>query len=116
MWCSMTIGLIGSITCLTVFIVDRFTNFNIIEEEKAFNKSPHLISTLGSIAINKVTSEIDNKISKKSEQIEVNKNDEVLNGGGPMDPSMNAVLLVREVVTKAASAANKSRLQYDKDL
>lgn len=105
MWCSMTFGLIGSITCLTVFILDRFTNFNIIEEEKAFNKSPHLISTLGSIAINQVTSKIDNKISKKSEQIEVNKNDEVLNGGGP---STNAVLLVREVVSKAASAANKS--------
>lgn len=108
-WITMTYGLIGTVICTTVYILNRFTDIDVLEEEKAFTKSPHLISTLGSIKM--VASIEDNRIDKKLKRNGTDKKNEDTNG----DPSIAAVLLVSEVVTKAASAANKIRLQRNFD-
>lgn len=105
----MTYGLIGTIICSTVFILNRYTDIDVLEEEKAFTKSPHLISTLGSIKM--VASIEDNGIDKKLKRNGTDK----INKDTKGDPSIAAVLLVSEVVTEAASAANKIRLQRNSD-
>lgn len=101
-WISMTFGLIGTIVCLTVFVLSRYTNIDVIEEEKAFTKSPQLISTLGTIKmVGQVTSKLNNGTEKKLKENSPDVNDD------SVVPSMGTVLLVEEIVSKAASAANK---------
>lgn len=101
----MTYWLLGTIICTTLFILTRFTSFQILEEQddSMFKKSPNL-AKLGVMTV------------AKSATIKLNSIDS--NGKDNADAVQNgAKLLLDEIVTKAASAAiNKSQLQMDFEL
>lgn len=95
----MTVGLFGTVICSILFILKRFTNFNIIEEETAFIRSsnaPKIISVA-------VASETDKKIALKA----LGKANEIENSMNGV-ANANAMILLSEVVESATKAANKN--------
>lgn len=98
-WMTMTVGLFGTVICSILFILKRFTNFNIIEEETAFIRSsnaPKIISVA-------VASETDKKIALKA----LGKANEIENSMNGV-ANANAMILLSEVVESATKAANKN--------
>lgn len=111
MWISFTYGLIGTITCLTLFILIRFTDVKVLEEEKVFVRSPHLISTLGGIKVVNQAADAKSKNGTQRNSEQKNQANANNNGNTMQVPSIDAVLLVNNVVNKAAaSAANKNKV------
>lgn len=117
-WISFTYWLTGTIICTTLFLLSRMTHVKIFEDEQnLFNKSPNL-SKIGAIkSTNEVpTNEVpNNEPAKENNGLKTVNENEVVANELDMNgvPRTGAVLLLNEIVTKAASAANNSRLQKD---
>ncbi|XP_055302266.1 sensory neuron membrane protein 1-like [Sitodiplosis mosellana] len=110
-WITLTYWLFGTIICTTLFVLSRYANVNIFEEgQSVFMKSPNL-SKIGAIT---TASELSDKVNDGLKTIDEKDADVNVNGEDTNSHSKNgAVILLNEIVTKAASAANKSRLQTD---
>lgn len=100
----MTYWLFGTVICSTLYFLDRFTNVNIIEEEKTFQRSPNMISKVAPITTVSEITQIENII-----EFGVKLGEKEHNG------NENGVFLLKEVVTEATKVANKSQLQKDFD-
>lgn len=103
----MTYWLFGTVICSTIYILERFTNISIVEEEKTFTKSPNSIAKVVPITTVSESTQID-------DGIEVISFEKDANGNGTNGVSKaRAELLLSEVVTEATKAANRSQLQKD---
>lgn len=106
---SITYWLFGTIICSTIYFLNRFTNVDVIEEEKTFTKSPNSIAKTEPIMVISELTQIEDAFDEKTEKIAV-ENEYDING-----ISKSAVVLFSEVVTEATKAANTSELQTDSD-
>lgn len=106
---SMTYWLFGTIICSTIYLLDRFTNVNVIEEEKTFTKSPNSIAKVEPIMVISELTHIEDAFDEKTEKIAVESEYDI-NG-----ISKSAVVLLSEVVTEATKAANKNQRHTDPD-
>lgn len=105
----MTYWLFGTVICSTIYILERFTNISIVEEEKTFTKSPNSIAKVVPITTVSESTQIDDGIEVISFEKDVNENGNGTNGVS----KASAELLLSEVVTEATKAANRSQLQKD---
>lgn len=105
----MTFGLFGTIICLTLFLLKRYTDVDIFEEEKAFITSSNAIPKIITVAKTNETASKTNKgiILNSSEKGKIDGNGAKINGAA----NANAMLLLNEVVTEATKATNKNNLQ-----
>lgn len=112
----MTYWLLGTVVCTTLFILSRSNNVNIFEEEpNCFTRSPNL-SKIGAITIANEPPVKENNGLKTIDENYVNAdtNADVDDTDTTDISKTGAVLLLDEIVTKAASAASNSRkLQND---
>lgn len=95
----MTVGLFGTLICSILFLLKRFTNVNIIEEEKAFVASSNTPKIIPVAVASKTDEGIVLKALEKANEIEKS-----MNGVG----NANAMILLSEVVESASKAANKN--------
>lgn len=104
MMITMTIFLPGAIICSTVYLLDRFTDLNIIEEETTFRKSPNALSKAKTIT----------DVSYKKDEIVITSidRDEDANEkeiSGSVNQG-NATIFLSEIVEEATKAAKKNEL------
>lgn len=114
-WITFAYWLPGMVICTTLFVLSRSTHVNIFEEQPGlsprsgfFTKSPNL-SKIGATTANESPAK-ENKGLKTIYEKDADTHGLETNG---VPKSAGAVLLLNEIVTKAASAANNSRLQRD---
>lgn len=103
----MTFGLFGTIICSTLFVLKRYTNVDIFEEETTFIPSSNAISKIISVAKAKETASKTNRGTILN--LREKRNGEMINGAA----NANAMLMLSEVVTEATKAANTNNLQRD---
>lgn len=112
-WITLTYWLFGTVICTTLFVLHRYTNVNIFEEEEQsmFTKSPSQskvgVVTNASERIPPIENNDLKTIEEKDDDVNLNEQD------ASNASQTGAVILLNEIVTKAASAANNRRLQND---
>lgn len=115
-WITWIYWLPSTIICTTLFVLSRFTNVNIFEEnQNIFNKSANLsrIGAITTVKENEVKNEeIESPTQEKN--VTVNeKNDDVKELDANGVPGTSAVLFLNCSISKAANAANNSPLQNE---
>lgn len=114
-WITWMYWLPSTIICTTLFVLSRFTNVSIFEvDQNIFSKSPNLskIGAITKVKENEVRNE-ENVSPAQEKNVKNNEKNDVKDLDANGVPETGAVLLLNEIVSKAASAANNSRLQSD---
>lgn len=115
-WVTMTYFLFGTIVCVSLYLLKRFTTVDVIDQENMFTRSPNTILktvpiTMVSSVISEMTPNVDIDFEiKQHELCTIDKN-----GNGCNDVSKtNPISLLNEVVTEAAKVTelvNDSQMQ-----
>lgn len=110
----MTVSLFGAIFYTSLYLLMKFSNFNIFESEQTFKRSPNAISKIATVLpISNEAAFRANKediIMKTVEQI-ANENEKNVDNIA----NTNAMLLLSEVVEEASKASRIQKKQQSVD-
>lgn len=114
-WVTMTYYLCGTIVCVSLYLLKRFTTVDVIEQENMFTRSPNAI--LKTVPITMVSTIISEMPPNKNIDYEMKQQELYLdkNGNDCNELSKtNSILLLNEIVTEAAKVTdidNDSQMQ-----
>lgn len=116
-WVTLTYYLFGTIGCVSLYLLKRYTTVNVIEQENMFTRSPNGIFktvpiTMVSSIISELPPKVDIDFEMKDRELHKDKN------GGECDDEArtNAIILLNEIVAaKMAETDNDSQLQKPSD-
>ena len=99
----MTYFLCGTIGCVSLYLLERFTTVNVIEQENMFTRSPNTVLkttpiTMVSSIISEIPPNIDIDFEMKQREFYPDKNGNNCNNTS----RENAILFLNEMVTEAA--------------
>lgn len=96
-WVTMTYFLVGTIVCVSLYLLKRFTTVDVIEQENVFTKSPNAIlkKTIPITMVSELPPNVDIDSEMKQRQLDLNENECDLS-------SSNAILMLSEIVSEAA--------------
>lgn len=102
-WVTMTYFLCGTIVCVSLYLLERFTTVDVIEQENVFTRSPNAILktapiTMVSSIINEMPPNIDIDFEMEQREFYTDKNG---NGCNHLSKT-NPISLSNEIVTETA--------------
>lgn len=114
-WVTFTYYMFGTIICVSLYLLQRYTTVNVIEEENMFTRSPNAVSKAVPITmVSSFISELPPKVDidyelKNKEFLKDNKSEE---SDGNEEARKNAILLLNEIVAvKISETDDDGRIQ-----
>lgn len=116
-WVTMTYFLCGTIMCVSLYLLKRYTTVNVIEQENMFTKSPNAIfKTVPITMVSSIIGELPPKIDIDNEMKQPELY-QIKNGSECNDVSrINAITLLNEMVAaKMTETDGNNEMQSQSD-
>lgn len=116
-WVTMTYYLCGTIVCVSLYLLKRFTTVDVIEEENMFTRSPNaILKTVPITMVTSIISEIPPKIDIDFEMKQQEFGQDQNENGCDDESRRNAVILLNEInAAKMAKTDDNSQMQNQQD-
>lgn len=116
-WVTLTYYLFGTIFCVSLYLLKRYTTVNVIEQENIFTKSPNTMFktvpiTMVSSIISELPPKVDIDFEMKDRELHKDKNRIERNN----DARKNSILLLNELfAAKMTQTDDENQMQIPSD-